>query len=236
MLGYKLLLAPVLLWQGKRVRNNIVKLPEPEGDRFGSAGKGAPLNILILGDSAGAGVGANHQQQALSGQLAQRLSQHYQIEWQLLAKTGENCQSILPLLDTLPSQKFDIVITSLGVNDVTSGKSLHQFENDLQVLKYKIEQSFTPKHIIFSSMPPIGKFPALPNPLRWYLGKIANSFDIAMSNFAATHQCHYFPLPNMLDIDVMAEDGFHPGPKVYQQWAEDLCGFIVKLESETQVK
>ena len=231
MLFSKLLLAPILLYQGKHVRNNIITLPEPDGPRYGRLGTGPLLKILILGDSAGAGVGANHQRQALSGQLTQRLSQHYHIEWQLLAKTGENCQSILPLLDTLPSQTFDIVITSLGVNDVTSGKSLHQFENDLQVLKYKIEQSFTPKHIIFSSMPPIGKFPALPNPLRWYLGKVADSFDMAMSNFAATHQCHYFPLPNMLEVDVMAEDGFHPGPKVYQQWAEDLCAFIVELKN-----
>ncbi len=230
MLFNKLILAPILLYQGRRVRNTIIKLPEPSGPRSGQCGSGPALKILIVGDSAAAGVGADSQQQALSGQLIQRLSRHFHVDWQLLAKTGENCQSILTLLEAKPKQTFDIVITSLGINDVTSGKSLGQFEKDLLVLKGRIDTHYSPKHIILSSMPPIGKFPALPNPLRWYLGKVANSFDMAMRDFAAANQCHYFPLPSMQEVDVMAEDGFHPGPKVYQQWAEDLCAFIVKLE------
>ena len=43
----RLLLGPVLLWQGARVRRDILRLPEPEGPRQGGQGG---LRILILGD------------------------------------------------------------------------------------------------------------------------------------------------------------------------------------------
>ena len=59
-----LLLGPLLLYQGFRVRRNILLLPEPPGERTGTAGDGPPLRLLVTGDSAAAGVGAAHQQSA----------------------------------------------------------------------------------------------------------------------------------------------------------------------------
>jgi serine protease Do len=47
-----LLLGPLLLYQGRRVRRNIPLLPEPPGERTGVAGTGPPLHLLVTGDSA----------------------------------------------------------------------------------------------------------------------------------------------------------------------------------------
>ena len=71
-MGYKLAaigLAPVIIAQGLYVRRVTPRLPEPEGERSGVNGAGPPLSLLILGDSAAAGVGVATQDQALSGQL-----------------------------------------------------------------------------------------------------------------------------------------------------------------------
>ncbi|RMD81354.1 MAG: SGNH/GDSL hydrolase family protein, partial [Candidatus Dadabacteria bacterium] len=57
-------LGPLLLWQGWRVRLNVPRLPEAPGPRQGRAGKGPLLRLLIVGDSAAAGVGAAHQDEA----------------------------------------------------------------------------------------------------------------------------------------------------------------------------
>lgn len=54
-----LLLGPLLLYQGFRVRRNILLLPEPPGERTGTAGSGPLLRLLVTGDSAAA-----HQQSA----------------------------------------------------------------------------------------------------------------------------------------------------------------------------
>lgn len=55
-----LALIPALVIQGNRVKKNTVQLPEPEGEREGTCGQGQPLSILIVGDSAAAGVGVEH--------------------------------------------------------------------------------------------------------------------------------------------------------------------------------
>ncbi|HLM69468.1 MAG TPA: hypothetical protein VK358_18145, partial [Longimicrobium sp.] len=46
------LLAPVLVLQGKRVRRTTPRLPEAAGPRTGAvAGRGAPVRLLVLGES-----------------------------------------------------------------------------------------------------------------------------------------------------------------------------------------
>ena len=68
--------APLLLWQGRRVRRDTPKLPEAEGPRDGIAGAdrpGRPLRLLIVGDSSAAGVGASVQDEALAGRLVGRV-------------------------------------------------------------------------------------------------------------------------------------------------------------------
>ena len=53
MLGVlRIALGPVLLWQGARVRRDIIRLPEPEGERTGSAGTGAPLAVTWVDDNS----------------------------------------------------------------------------------------------------------------------------------------------------------------------------------------
>lgn len=60
-------LIPALIIQGKKVKKNTPRLPEPEGVREGITGQGKKLSILILGDSAAAGVGVKTQEDALLG-------------------------------------------------------------------------------------------------------------------------------------------------------------------------
>ena len=68
-----LALLPVLVFQGVKVRKNTPRLLEASGDREGIIGQGQPLSLLILGDSAAAGVGVESQSEALSGAILQAL-------------------------------------------------------------------------------------------------------------------------------------------------------------------
>jgi len=54
-------LSPLLVCQGIYVRRVTPKLPEADGPRSGEAGSGALLRLLVLGDSAAAGVGVRTQ-------------------------------------------------------------------------------------------------------------------------------------------------------------------------------
>ncbi|MDH3952646.1 MAG: SGNH/GDSL hydrolase family protein, partial [Gammaproteobacteria bacterium] len=59
--------------QGIWTNLRVPTLPEPPGAREGSAGKGPPLKLLVVGDSAAAGVGVSRQDEALLGQVVSRL-------------------------------------------------------------------------------------------------------------------------------------------------------------------
>ena len=88
-------LGPVLLAQGRRVRRETPVLPEPAGPREGATGEGAPLRVLVVGDSAGAGVGAASQDEALTGRIVAGLADRFRVEWRLVARTGATTASTL---------------------------------------------------------------------------------------------------------------------------------------------
>jgi lysophospholipase L1-like esterase len=218
-----IVLGPILLLQGRRVRRTVPLLPEPDGPREGVSGSGPPLRLLVLGDSAAAGVGAPTQADALAGQTVAALSGSFQVRWKLIARTGLTTQTALDHLRRIETQAFDVVVTSLGVNDVTSGLALNDWRRLQCELAALLHSKFQARHVLLSGLPPMHKFPALPQPLRWYLGSRAMQFDSALEALAnAGGGCEFVKLSYTLDTRFMAADGFHPGPAIYALWGADV--------------
>ncbi|MEN0106324.1 MAG: GDSL-type esterase/lipase family protein, partial [Pseudomonas sp.] len=119
----KLLLAPLLLLQGVYVRRVTPRLPEPPGERAGVTGTGPHLRVLVLGDSAAAGVGVSSQAEALTGQLVSHLARDYRVSWKLAAQSGFGVAQVTAMVDSSTTEPFDAVVVSVGVNDVTGGLS-----------------------------------------------------------------------------------------------------------------
>ena len=223
-LAATILLGPLLLLQGRHVRRVTPVLPEPPGPREGRSGQGPPLRLLIVGDSAAAGVGAATQDEALSGQLAARLAQRFELRWKLVARTGATTPDALQALTDLPRERFDVAVTSLGVNDVTGGRSPTRWIADQARLVELLRHDFGVERILLSALPPIHRFPALPQPLRAYLGAQARRYNTALRAFAeARDDCTWVPLDLGTDVSLMASDGFHPGAGAYAAWAEQLA-------------
>lgn len=217
-----LLLFPVLLAQGVYVRVVTPRLAEPAGDRSGTTGSGPALRLLILGDSAAAGVGVETQDQALAGRLRDLLGTDHQLHWKLLAQSGHTLEDLLARLAEEPAQPVDVVLVSIGVNDVTGRTALRRWEAGLESLAQVLRSRFGDPHVIFSALPPMHLFPALPQPLRWWLGAKAVSLTARMGEVVARlDRCEVLPaLSTSIDLRMVAEDGFHPGAPAYLHWAE----------------
>ncbi|HEX4944575.1 MAG TPA: SGNH/GDSL hydrolase family protein [Usitatibacteraceae bacterium] len=214
-------LGPVLLLQGRRVRRRTPVLPEPAGPRKGFTGEGAPLRLLVLGDSAGAGVGAATQEQALTGRIVPRLAHRFRVEWRLVARTGATTASTLRHLERIEPFAADAVVISLGVNDVTGNVGVARFLELQAKLHALLRERFGARLILATGLPPMGRFPALPQPLRWYLGARSHELDRALAaSLPDGRGAEYLALAGELDAAHMAADGFHPGPAVYDAWAE----------------
>ena len=221
-------LGPILLAQGIATRRNTPVLPEPPGDRKGATGSGPVLRLLVLGDSAAAGVGAPHQDQALAGQLVSRLSPRYRVEWALRARTGHKTADALASLMTFDGGPFDVAVTSLGVNDVVGLVSRRHWRSGQARLRELLRDRFKVSRIIISGLPPIHGFPALPQPLRRYIGARATLFDSDLrADISREPDCSFVNLRFTEDTALMAADGFHPGPEIYSEWAERIAERIV---------
>ena len=214
-------LLPLLALQARHVRRVTPRLPEPEGEREGHRGEGTPLRLLILGDSAAAGVGASHQDEALLGRLVAALAYVPALEWRLIARSGDTTDDTLRALREQPDLRCDIVVTSLGVNDVTKLRSAAVFVSLQQQLIEHLRTGCGARRILVSGLPPMHAFPALPQPLRAFIGRHARRLDAALAAWLATQpDCEHLPFGELPAADMMATDGFHPGPPIYAEWAE----------------
>lgn len=232
----KIALAPLLLWQGARVRRQALRLPEASGARAGLAGTGELcLRLLIVGDSSGAGVGAATQDEALAGRLSEALAVRLggRVHWQLLARTGHLSADALAQLQSSELQPADVMVTALGVNDVVGQVAPRRWVKTLAQLDALARARAGVRYTLYSAVPPMHAFPLLPQPLRWLMGAHALRMNRALARALiqdTTRGMQALPphLHGQEAARLMARDGFHPAPAGYAVWAESLADRIAR--------
>ncbi|MHA3982028.1 SGNH/GDSL hydrolase family protein [Acinetobacter venetianus] len=222
-----LILLPIIAIQGIKVRKKMPHLPEASGERDGVIGSGKPLSLLILGDSAAAGVGVETQQDALSGAIITELGNEFTLMWKLQAQTGNTTQQVIQAAKQIRDQQYDIVITSIGVNDVTKFTSARSWLKQQKQLFADIQNRFKPKLIIVSGVPPMQHFPALPNPLAWLFGKYAAQMNQVLQQWLMPQDKFKFIQYDIKEFQAlnlpMASDGFHPSKEIYAIWGQQIA-------------
>jgi lysophospholipase L1-like esterase len=207
-------------------------MPEPPGRRAGTAGRGSLVRLLVAGDSGAAGVGASSQDQALCGQLVRRLSRHHTVQWCVLAVNGLDSQGLLKLLQDAPSARFDVVVLSMGANDATSlcaPLRWAQLQNRLAEL---IDDRFEPDLLVHSAVPPMHSCMALPQPLRWFMGRWARQMNATLAiQLVDQRQRTLHWHPESTTASGMAVDGLHPNSEGYSEWANGLSQHILETQA-----
>ncbi len=214
------LMAPVLVPQAAWVMLRAARLPEAAGPRDGVAGAGADLRLLIVGDSSGAGVGVETQDEALAGRLVAHLAPHARVHWRLEARGGATTTTALADLAQMPDGPFDVAVIALGVNDAKNGMRRARWRRNYSDLVSLLKARFGVTRLVASGVPPLGAFPLLPPPLRGVLGARAAALDAELRALVAQDPAlRYVPMEFPLDRRLMAADGFHPAAPLYDLWA-----------------
>ncbi|WP_269521093.1 SGNH/GDSL hydrolase family protein [Alteromonas sp. BMJM2] len=239
-----IVILPVIIIQAIWVRKKTLRLPEPSGARqlksepsdSKSEDKKIPFNVLVIGDSAAAGVGVSTQTDALTGKLYQTLSQSfgdpYAVSITLHARTGLTSSGIITLLKQAQNCRYDVAVVSIGVNDVTRFTSLKAWRSNLRQIHHCLLQQSLCKLVIYSGVPPMHAFPAIPQPLRFILGQRASLLNrvlastVSMLPFSRLLQLNLFNFNGEAIAELMAEDGFHPSDVGYALWAEQIVTLI----------
>ncbi|MCK7512338.1 MAG: SGNH/GDSL hydrolase family protein [Desulfobacterales bacterium] len=107
------------------------------------------------------------------------------------------------------------------------GQRLKRWINQQGQIVELLQSKFHARYIILSCVPPMHLFPALPQPLRFYLGSRAKQFNSALKLFAdGCKACEFVTINFPLEAAYVADDGFHPGALAYKIWANHLAVVI----------
>jgi lysophospholipase L1-like esterase len=215
--------------QGVYVQRVTPRLPGAAGPDTGIVPGTAPmLRLAVIGESTADGVGAASHADALTGQLAESLAARFGcgVAWQAVGKTGANARTVLEELAPRV-RPADLVVVALGVNDTIELHSANRYRRDLLRLVCALRDRLGPVPVLLAGVPPMGRFPALPPPLRQVLGLRSAALAKAAASLAALPDVTYAPMPvDLLDADTFATDGFHPAPAGYQVWAGQLAALV----------
>lgn len=219
-----LALAPVLLLQARRLRRAIPRLADAALPWSGHIAGDNPVRILVLGDSTAAGVGAATQDDALPGNLARAIRDHWSrgSTWNAIGANGATARDIVDTyLDIASEGEYDLVFLSIGANDALTLRSRGAFRRDVQTILRRLRSVSPTAVILMSSLPAFFRFEALRNPLRWALYLHSTSLeDTARAVVADEPGVLMSPPPPPYTQGFFASDRFHPSASGYRDWVE----------------
>ena len=222
-------LFPLLLWQGIRTRKTAIRLPEATGETSGTVGQhysGKTLRLHIVGESPVAGVGVATHQDGIGPALAKVIANQLQRPVQCQVN-GENGAPLATLLTTLPPPaRCDLTLIMIGVNDTTRLTSRQQWRLQLLALYRRLSAQGP---VGFFTLPPVGDFSALPQPLRYVIGQRAQQLNRDLQNFCQTHRLPFISYQSPATAQYLAEDGYHPSAAGYHAIAEQVGAQLIKL-------
>jgi lysophospholipase L1-like esterase len=221
--------APLLYLQGQFIRWRIGVLPSAAGDTTGAAGEGPTVELLVIGESTVAGLGARNHELGLAGQFAGRLSERIgkRVNWTVVGKSGVTAmQTISELIPTVPEKEFDYILIGLGGNDVMKLSSPRKWRRDMTRL-IEILRKQSPRSVIFvTNCPVIRLSPALPHPIRAILWELSKLHDANTKDFSQTMEnVFYYHQPQTVPEGFFA-DGIHPSEIGYAAWSESMMKFF----------
>ena len=222
---------PFLYLQGKYVRRKVGRLPDADGETIGRYGEDKDfINLLAIGESTVAGVGAKNHNEALTGQFSKHISRKTgkSVNWHALGVSGITIKRTLhELVPHLPKEEMDVILVALGANDVFGLSSPRKFRRYLTALLKILREKNPNAEILVANVPMVRDFIALPNPLRYVLSRLAKLHHFnAINLISGMENVIYFNDVKKVDDDFFS-DGIHPSVKGYDLWSEAMVDFFL---------
>lgn len=228
-------IVPLLIWQGKRVKNTISNLPEAIGTKGQILVNESFINLLTIGESTFAGVGVHTHEEGVTGQLAKFLSEktNRSVNWEVLAQSGYSAKMVLKeLVPKIPQRPLDVIVIGLGGNDTFELNFPMRWQKDLIDIITEIQKIQPESCIVIATLPPVGSFPAFPFPLNAFLGGLERLHSWAVKPIPSMFKNVYFDDKRfeVTEPEIMFSDGVHPSGYTYSLWGKQLTEFIVGNE------
>lgn len=235
-------LLPILYFQGKKIKRTIPKLPEATDLEGSSSTESTPsFQLITIGESTIAGVGASSNKAGFTGTLAEELSKQIStpVSWKVYAKSGYTAkcvnQNIIP---QITEKSVDLIVIGLGGNDSFVLRTPKRWSSDIRDLITNMRSIYPNAPIVFANMPPIKEFTAFTGTFKFVIGNLVLHLGKELEKVVADYENVYYnekaleyeDLIHRMNLDATPEDffsdGVHPSELAYQVWAKDVAEFI----------
>ena len=197
---------------------------------------GRPIELLLLGDSLPAGLGAQTRKQTLGGRLAKALAARMRrpVRLRTAGDVGSESPDLDEPLASLPDgYRPHVAVIVVGGNDVThripASVSTAHLRAAIQALRER------GAHVVVGTCPDLGALRAVPQPLRRLASSMSRRLADAQREAAERAGAEPVDLrravgPMFLDApeEMFSLDRFHPSPLGYRRTAEALLPAVVR--------
>jgi len=203
----------------------------PDADRIWKRSlDGHPIDLVLLGDSLAAGLGAEHRKQTLGGRLAKGLAKRMQrpVRLHTAAVVGSESTALAGQLAALPDgYRADVAVIIVGGNDVTHMVPPWSAAGELEKVILSLQENGTP--VVVGTCPDLGTLQPVPQPLRALLSRMSHRLALEQTKVAWRTGAVPVDLRRAVGPtfreqpdEMFSLDRFHPSAAGYRRTAEAL--------------
>ncbi|WP_420572158.1 SGNH/GDSL hydrolase family protein [Kordia sp.] len=237
-------LLPLLYVQGKKIQKTIPQLPEATGiEGICEVSSNTTFQLITIGESTIAGVGAITHKNGFTGTLAKTLSEKISstISWKVYAKSGYTAKRVNnEIITTITEKTINLIVIGLGGNDSFKLHSPKKWNAAVRELITTIRTTYKKTPIVFINMPPIKEFPAFTSTIKFVIGNLVQYLGKELEKLVKDFDNVYY-YSKIIEFDDYIErmkldatledffsDGVHPSEFAYQIWAKDVADYIME--------
>lgn len=210
-------------------------------------GEGSQIKqYVVLGDSLTAGQGGDYQK-GIAITTAKHLAKNTKIAVNNFSQSGSTTHDVvIKQLEPAIALKPDIVLLSVGANDVTHITSLDALEKDLNEIMKKLIQSNCNVKIIVTGTPDMGTVKRFLPPLSWIATLQSKRLNSIFNTIVTKHNITYAPIFETVgpifrnNQSLFSNDNFHPNNDGYAVWnvvlKKSISNALVKQPSHCKLR
>ncbi|MGN8024988.1 SGNH/GDSL hydrolase family protein [Microbacterium sp. 22242] len=205
---------------------------------------GEPIELLLLGDSVAAGLGAQRRKDTLGGRLAKGLARrtHHPVRLRTEAVVGAESPDLGAQLAALEDDYLPQVgVIVVGGNDVTHRIPVSVSVRHLQDAIVRLHALGAA--VVVGTCPDLGALRPVPQPLRSIASRMSRRLSAAQAQTAIEHGATAVDLrravgPMFFDRpeEMFSLDRFHPSALGYRRTAEALLPAVTAAAEEALAK
>lgn len=205
-------------------------------DRTWKRKHGNRVELLLLGDSVAAGLGAEAPKHTLGAHLARRLARRTRraVRLHTAAVVGSESKDLEAQLASLPaSYRPDVAVVVVGGNDVTHRVPVAESVAHLVECVRRLRETGT--EVVVGTCPDLGALKPVPQPLRALGSRASRQLAAAQAAAVLPLGARVVPLATAvgpffaLDPDAhFSVDRFHPSSLGYKRTAQALLPALVE--------